>query len=289
MTKPARSHAMITLEAGEWRATLLPAAGGSIGSLTCRGRDVLRPSPDGTLDPLETACFPLTPYPNRIAHGRFTFAGEDYALPLNYGDHPHPLHGTGWRAAWDVAEAGETSARLVHEHPGGAAWPWRCHSEQSFVIDERGLHATLSVENRDGHAMPAGLGFHPYFPRTSGATIRAGVDGVWLIDATVLPTERVPASTLGDWANGAPVERETLVDHSFDGWDGSALIEVGDMTVRMEGSPARVFHLYLPPGLDFFCAEPVTNLPDAINRDELTVLAPGERMTLEMRISLANG
>jgi aldose 1-epimerase len=148
------------------------------------------------------------------------------------------------------------------------------------------LHAVLTVENRDGAPMPAGLGFHPYFPRTPGATIRAGVEGVWLIDATVLPTERAPARELGDWAAGAPVERSTLVDHAFDGWAGVALIEVGEMTVRMTGSPAPVFHLYLPPGLSFFCAEPVTNLPDAINRGELATLAPGETMALEMRIGV---
>ena len=48
------------------------------------------------------------------------------------------------------------------------------------------------------------------------------------------------------------------------------------------------FVVYTPPGKDFFCAEPVSHMPDAINRmDEpehgLIVLHPGETMTAEYK------
>jgi galactose mutarotase-like enzyme len=35
--------------------------------------------------------------------------------------------------------------------------------------------------------MPAGLGFHPFFPRTPPTVVRARVGGLWLTDDEVLP------------------------------------------------------------------------------------------------------
>jgi aldose 1-epimerase len=57
-------------------------------------------------------------YANRIAHGRFSIAGEKFDLPANDG--AHTLHGglegfgTRW---WDITPL-----------PPAAAWPWSCGS-----------------------------------------------------------------------------------------------------------------------------------------------------------------
>ena len=64
---------MIALAAGDWRATLKPERGGAMLTLDWRGRPVFRPTPEDATDILETACFPLVPYANRIADGRFHF------------------------------------------------------------------------------------------------------------------------------------------------------------------------------------------------------------------------
>ena len=56
------------------------------------GVDLLRRAPDGADDPLAMASFPLVPYANRIAQGRFAFDGADHQLPRNFGDHPHSIH-----------------------------------------------------------------------------------------------------------------------------------------------------------------------------------------------------
>ena len=102
------------LAAHDWSLELLPNLGGAIGALRHEGRDVLRPAPKGTLDVLATSCFPLVPYANRIANGRFEFDGQTHRLPLNFGDHPHSLHGLGWQAEWTVTEAGAALAESSH-------------------------------------------------------------------------------------------------------------------------------------------------------------------------------
>jgi aldose 1-epimerase len=51
------------------------------------------------------------------------------------------------------------------------------------------------------------------------------------------------------------------------------------------------FHVYVPPDDDYFCAEPVSAMPDAVNRRDvnghgLRILPPGEAVSGWMRISV---
>ena len=105
---------MIELRHGGWRLELRPEVGGSIGALSRDGADILRRMPDGSTDVLEAACFPLTPYANRIAGGVFAFEGREIALPVQPAFAPHALHGDGWLSAWEVETQDETSATLIH-------------------------------------------------------------------------------------------------------------------------------------------------------------------------------
>lgn len=253
-------------------------------SLRNGARDVLRPTPVGACDPLETGCFPLVPYANRIANGRFAFDGVSAQLPLNFGDHPHSLHGVGWQSRWEVSSSTGDGATLVLEHEAAPRWPWSFRAEQHFKLDVDGLAMTLSLANVGTRAMPAGLGFHPYFPRTPNTRLKMATDRMWLSDATMLPTQSVTADAFGDWRNGSEFP-DTLIDNSFEGWDGAAALTSGEAVTRISATGSRGVHLYAPPGADFLCVEPVTHLPDAFNRGfAFDVLQPGDTLALAMRI-----
>lgn len=274
------------LEAHGWVIELLPALGGAIGALRHEGRDVLRPAAEGTRDPLDTGCFPLVPYANRIAHGQFVFDGQTHQLPLNFGEHPHSLHGFGWQAEWTVVEARGDYVTLSHAHDGGRGWPWAYRAEQRFVLAPREMRIELSITNSGNAPMPAGFGLHPYFPCDAETYLTFSAERLWLADETMLPTEAVASAQFGDWSATAPVAGATLIDNAYECWDGAAGIvqRWGGFAMRVDG--ADVLHLYRPPGADFFCAEPVGHLPDAINRGGMDVLAPGETRTLAMTLSL---
>lgn len=274
------------LEAHGWVLELLPELGGAIGALRHTGHDVLRPSPKGARDPLETGCFPLVPYANRIAHGRFEFAGQMHQLPLNFGEHPHSLHGLGWQVTWTVVETGADHVALVHAHDGGAGWPWAYRAEQRFVLAPGDMRVELSLTNMTDAAMPAGLGLHPYFPCDSDTRLTFAAARVWLADDTMLPTEPVAAHYFDDWLAGAPVAGETLIDNAYSGWESTVRIEQRWGSVGVQADDASVLHVYRPPGAGFFCAEPVSHLPDAINRGGMDVLQPGETRTLRMILSV---
>jgi aldose 1-epimerase len=274
---------------------LAPGRGAALLSLTAGGRDVLRPTPpDAEPDPrgpLETGCFPLVPYANRIAHGRFPFAGQDHRVPLNFGDHPHSLHGVGWTAPWTVEQADGESALLSHTHGGGAGWPWRYRAEQRLTLTPGGIVLDLSLTNLSDTAMPGGIGFHPYFALEAGMALRFAARGVWLSTPDLLPDRIAPAATLGDWGaeGGAAVAGDTLVDNCYAGWDGTARVtSPGGRVVTMTARGAPFLHVYRPPGEAFFCLEPVTHMPDALNRDGgMDVLAPGATMAITMEIGVA--
>lgn len=271
------------LTAGDWALEAAPERSGAILSLTRAGRDVLRPTPAVIADPFDVACFPLIPYANRIAGGTFAWGGQTIRLPRNHPAQAHPLHGTGWLVAWAVTAADETSVTMRLDHPGDTSWPWAFKAEQRLALDPDGLSAALEIVNTSAGTMPVSLGFHPYFAAAN--RLRFDAAGVWLADADMLPSNHAAADALGDWSAGGSLSRADLVDHCFTNWAGVAMIARDDGDIVLTATGARALHVYVPPGEAFFCAEPVTAMPDAVNRGEADVLAPGERLTIGMRIS----
>ncbi len=274
---------------------LAPEIGGAIAALSVGGRDVLRPAPLGSTDVLQMACFPLAPFANRIAGGRFSFGGREVRLAPNMGDHPHPLHGQAWLEAWTPEAQGADHATLRFGYPGGD-WPWAYDAVQSFKLAGGGLTAQLTVTNRADEPAPIGLGFHPYFPNKAGARLTADLAGVWLADALCVPTRHVDGLPLGDWRAGGALERGELVDHCHTGWNGRAEIGWPGQGVRLEltaSPPMRWLHIYAPPWEDFFCVEPVSHRPDALNAPDpvaegVRLLAPGEACSLSMALEVVS-
>ncbi len=283
---------MITLGRGSLELDIAPEIGGSIVGFTLGDRPVLRRIPQGTTSVLETCSFPLVPYANRIEKGVFEFEGREIRLPLNFGDHPHSLHGHGWQTAWRVDAASRDRVALSFDHAPDA-WPWAYAAEQVFALTDDGLKAQLSLHSRDDKPMPYSLGLHPYFPRTPGSRVQADVTGMWQSDATMIPSQLVPATTLVDLGKGQSVAKAPFVDNTFTSWKGPARItqpELG-LEITMEASAdCGFFHVFIPEGTDFFCCEPTTAMPNAFNRPEAAaqtgakVLGPGASITMEMHL-----
>lgn len=283
------TDALLTLADGPLEAVLAPACGGGIAALRFEGHDIMRPADPAALaarDPLGLACFPLVPWSNRIAWGRFGFGGREILLPPNMGDHPHAIHGHGWRCPWTVAEAGARSATLVLDHAPGR-WPWRYRATQRFALAGGALAIDLAVENRADTPMPAGLGLHPYFPRTPGMTLEARLDGWWETDALVMPVALHDTGPRDDWSDW--LHHPATTDNVFTGWNGRARMtwpETG-LALEMQCDPAAGWMVvYAPTDAPIACVEGVTHPTDALNDPALPgirILEPGETFTLSTR------
>jgi aldose 1-epimerase len=278
---------------------LVPAAGGAVARYWLEREDDaawdwLRPALVGALDggdPYEVAAaFPLVPYSNRIRDGRFRFDGREVALPRNRADERHAIHGHGWQAAWTATEVSATEARLEYRHAAGA-WPWPYRATQRFTLTPASLTVELTLRNEADTPMPAGLGWHPYFPRTLATTLAVATQGMWRTDAEMLPTALGPPP--GELAGSVGVDAVEL-DNGFVGWSRRAVIEWPEHGARLTltaESPLDFVTVYTPAGRAYFCVEPVSHVTDAVNlapagRPDtgLRILAPGE--TLGARIAL---
>jgi aldose 1-epimerase len=262
---------LITLRADDAGLTLAPAAGGCVVRYWIdRGPaslDLLRPSATLRLtDPFECAAFALVPYSNRIRAGRFSFQGRDVRLPLNRPPERHSIHGLGWMTGWRPLHVREQEATLQFRHDAGA-WPWAFRATQHVVLEPSSLTVGLAVTNESDSAMPAGLGWHPYFPRTPRTTITADVRGMWLTDDEVMPTTLAAPKPEADLSRGALVDAVAL-DNCFVGWQRRAVIEWPEANTRLvvtADPPLDFLVVYTPRGRPYFCAEPVSHVTDAVN------------------------
>jgi aldose 1-epimerase len=283
----------LILENGSSRLELLPEIGGAIAryrtDLAERSVDWMRPASDEGRrgDILELSCFPLVPFSGRIRNGRFRFAGCECELPLNFPPAKHTIHGHGWHGSWEVEGSTRRDARLGFRHRADQ-WPWSYLALQTFVLGEEELTVTLEVENTSDAPMPAGIGLHPYFPRTPRTRITARCEKMWITDEEMMPIELSPLTPEKDLRSGFEPD-SGFVDNTFAGWNRRAHIEWPEWGATMEieaGEPLDYLVVYAPLDGDFFCVEPVSNVADAFNmmaRGEADhgtrVLQPAETLT----------
>jgi aldose 1-epimerase len=284
---------VISLSDGDLALELLPELGAAVATFRYRGRDVLRPTPPGASDPFETAAFALVPFANRIADGVFRVGAHEVRIERNAPGQAHPLHGHAWRRPWHIESQERHHVALSFEHPADS-WPWHYAATQTLTLRADSLEVALGVENRDSSPMPAGLGWHPYFHKGPGALLKAHLEGVWLTDEACLPVRLAHGTRFGQWSRGDELERPELVDHCHTGWPGVAEILLPEERLRLALTASRALrwlHIYSPPGKDFFCVEPVSHMPNAVNRSAppaitgRKLLGPGER--LEARVTLS--
>lgn len=244
------------------------------------------------------ASFALLPYANRIARGTFAHLGRQWVLPRNFGVHPHPLHGIGWQRSWSVLAQQADAMELGLQHAGDAAWPWPFSARQLIALRPERVRFDLAVTNHAAMTAPMGVGFHPAFAAHATTMLHAPLQSVWQIDADSLPVTLRPAREVLPELPAVPVRRDTLIDHCFPEWAGTLRIEragyAGDIpVVEMTAAPQLSFlQLYMPPGRDYFCAEPMSQMPDAIHHAQdghrcgLQFLQPGETLQVWMEIAV---
>jgi aldose 1-epimerase len=243
---------------------------------------------------LESSCFPLVPYSNRIKHGQFTYLEKKITLPLNHFPEKHSIHGHGWQLPWEIIDKTETSLTLQY-HYQTAEWPYSYSATQVFILEHNTLNITLSIINTANNNMPAGLGLHPYFSLTKDTLIQCSVDKMWAVDDESMPTSLVSPPKNIKSAEGLLIAGSKL-DNVFTGFAGEATITWPEWQAKANittSSNCQFIVIYSPDGEDYFCFEPVTHCTDAINMANkglkntgINYLKPQEKMTVSMRISV---
>jgi aldose 1-epimerase len=282
---------MISITHGQFSADIVPYIGGGVASFQFGALELFRPASVETLatgDRFGLGCFPLLPFPGRIRDGRF----GDVTLAPTHPVSSYPLHGQGWLARWDLAGHQADSCWLRYRHKQDD-WPWDYAANLLYRLSECGLTMLLSVRNLSDRPMPVGLGQHPYFPRRQGCRIATPLASVlWPADDLVADEIRpIPA----EWGF-APDHKVGSVplDHGFAGWSGAADLIWPEISLRITASAGgRFLQIYAPEGADYFCVEPMSSMPNAVNwkgsaeESGLRLLASGATASLECLFSVS--
>ena len=288
---------LITLASPRFTAGVAPQLGGALAWFALAdetGLDFVRPAPARAFAERNvrlTSSYPLVPYSNRIGDGRFGFAGVNHALRRNAAISPHPLHGLGWLRPWTVATVAPRSVTLTITHDSRGdndpEWPWSFGATQTIELDDAGLRLTLALTNHDRRAMPAGIGLHPFFPKSPGMALQFEAAAVWRNDARMLPQER--ASVPPEWNFGIRRPVAALaVDNCFAGWSKSARLTWPERGWGLRLAASDTFGylvVFTSPAKESIAIEPVSHANNALNlaatRDDtgLVILAPGATLT----------
>lgn len=268
----------LRLTNGVLSVSLTPQGAALTDGQTADGRAFLRASTGRAVT--DHACFPMVPLCNRLGGNRFAFAGRDHTLDPNTDD-PLYLHGDGWLTEWQVRDTGIDHATLTMAHDKG---PFCYGAQQSVGLDGTTVHLRLTVQNRGSDPMPFGIGFHPYFPRDK-ALLNFTASARWMEDAEHLPTSRHAVPADADFSTPRPLP-QSWQNNAYDGWSGRARIEWPDQRLCLDLRADAVFGtvmLYAPDhDRSFFCLEPMSHLPNALNmpgHPGLHVLARGEALS----------
>ncbi|ETC97583.1 aldose 1-epimerase [Asaia sp. SF2.1] len=177
-------------------------------------------------------------YANRIAKGRFTLDGHDYAVPVNNG--PNSLHGgkDGFdRRIWKAHEIARSGKKVgvalsLISPDGDQGYPGALNATVTYTLDDQGA---LGIEYKATTSRPTVLNLtnHSYF-NLAGAGSQDGIFGQMLqieahhytpTDSTLIPTGEI-ASVVGtpfDFTTAKPIGRDIrlanaqlLMAHGYD-------------------------------------------------------------------------
>ncbi len=291
------------LQTSQLQAVVDPEHGASILALFVRkGPEWLPLMPDVRLpgSDLKASSFLMIPYSNRIADGQFNFGGHAYQL-LN--GEKHAIHGDVRDRHWEVDLLSMTRIRCTFfsaDHKN-INWPWPFEVHAEYEVRENLFSARLTLWNRGDSAMPAGLGWHPYFNRQLGnepedVYLQAHINGIYpdANDNRLPSGPPEPPSAARDFSEEKAIKSDDFFDICCTGYSGGGHIrwQKSGVTAAFYCTP-ECTHLvaYNPTSKPYFAVEPVTNANNGVNlfdqaemNSGVQILLPDESLEAEMNL-----
>jgi galactose mutarotase-like enzyme len=220
----------------------------------------------------------MVPWAGRLRVGVLRWRGEEHRLPTDVLP-PHAIHGTLLETAWGVVDAGPGGATLAADL--AAPWPWGGRAVHHVELTPEGLFARLEVHATD-RAMPAIVGWHPWFARVLRDPAGAAVGEAVIVDLDAGGMLRRGPDGLPDGTVVRPIPPEPWDDCFIDVAGAPGVHWPGALAVRIESDvPCWVVYTEHEKGV---CVEPQTGPPDGLNTDEHAVVEPGAPFVASMSI-----
>jgi aldose 1-epimerase len=228
------------IRAGDYAATVT-ALGAGLRALT-RGGTALITGFDADALPPHGSGQLLTPWPNRVDRGTYSFDGATHHLALSEPDKDNAIHGLTRYALWEAVTHEPTSVTLRSRGHGVQGYPFAVQVDATYSLDAaNGLAVTITAANVGSRPAPWGTAHHPYL-----TVATQGIDdselglpaASWLpVDDRLIPSG--PPQDVAGTEFDFRVPRKlasTVLDHAFTGLSRDA---DGLAWVRLAGGGAR--------------------------------------------------
>lgn len=241
----------------------------------------------------------LVPWPNRVAGGRYRWAGTTQQLAISEAKTGNAIHGLGRWSAWQLVRIGPAAASASYVVRAQSGYPFTVAFRASYVLGDAGLVVTMTAKNLGAVPAPVGMGAHPYLyaPGPDGSPARADdaqltvpADLRLLVNEALIPIGDIEvADGPFDFRAARPVG-PLAIDHCFTGLrrdaDGMARVLIdgggGSVTVWMDAAWEYI-QVFTGDTLSederrrSIAVEPQTCPADAFNSGHgLRILEPGE-------------
>ncbi len=302
-----RSIRLVNFETGEV-VTIMPNLGATVLELILRSGTKLHSileSPGSRQDIIENKHYhgaKLIPFPGRTPHGRYQFAGKDYALKPNTKDRASSIHGFVCKKPFRIVRTSVSnrgaSVILEYIHRGETkGYPFKFSVRLTYTLASKSFSCTTAVRNLDTRAIPMGDGWHPYY-KTSGKINRLLLSlpshSVVELSDEKVPTGRIVRPTRK--TSTIPLRRKAI-DTVFDLGEKrrrltTKLIDPKngvELRLWQEAGMGKYRYLvvYRPPSGTSVAIEPWTCAPNAANNNlGLIVLKPRGKFVASYGVSL---
>jgi aldose 1-epimerase len=282
------------IEAGDYRATVTELGAGlrelehaGTALVTSYDADQLPPHGSGEL---------LSPWPNRVDGGRYSFGEAEYHLALSEPARGNAIHGLTRWTPWARVSRDRDEVTLRSLPYGAQGYPFAVQVDVTYRLNaDSGLHVHVTATNLGSRQAPWGYGQHPYLtvatPTVDDCELTLPVD-YWLpVDERLIPSDE-PQDVTGtefDFRAGRKLGDLSL-DTAFTGIrrgpDGLAWVWLrtdGRRTGMWMDESCRWLQVFTSDGLEperrraALAVEPMTCPPNAfVSGKDLLVLEPGE-------------
>lgn len=210
----------------------------------------------------------LAPWPNRLARGRFSFAGEDLAHP-KLDPAGNANHGLLFDRSVDIASHSESSVSFEYSFGGDDVYPFLVDLMVTYTISDDEFRFDAQAKNR-GDKAPFGMGFHPYFLVGEDFTFTADFTQHINVDEKMIP-----------------ISENSLAGFSYSGGDiddcfyGAKTANLKTANYELELTLETGFKylmLYKPkhPSVNMLAIEPMSCRTNAFNTHPAEVLLAGD-------------
>lgn len=240
----------------------------------------------------------LSPFPNRIAGGAYTFRDQEYTLHRNDG--PHALHGLLWNCPFRIVHE-ETAAdfatiELTYDYiSNDSGYPFIYSISIVYRLETSRFSCSTTLHNTGNETAPVGDGWHPYFHVRDMDVMNLKLPACRQLEMEAcIPTETYVES---DFFAGEVSLKGLVLDHCFEllAADGVVETELIDTDRNLKivvwqcgGESSYGFlQLYTPADRRSIAIEPMSCAPNAFNNKKgLIELKPDERVDFTFGIEM---